>query len=413
MEKFRPPHGDLFRKGTTEDLRRSIQESIKSDINVLEDDYILNVDESEYINYIVEKHKIECPIIHYNDEFLDPRKVMTETHYLSGYYTQESLIERNVYRLYIPYSGETEMLKFCPTTFYLSEWQNISIGTKELYVDILDADNRPETIRQDIDSYNDTMAKMMGFLQNDINSINNQMLIYARETFLSKKEKVKSSQNLIASIGLPIKGNDSQSSTYSVPTVHKKYKQPEAGLNLTNPQHLSPIMDDKIYRDLLTSIQDYGQSLERIPETYKDKDEESIRGLFLANLSSSFESQSSTGESFNNTGKTDIMVRHGNEILFIAECKIWKGPAALLKAITQLLSYLTWRDSKTSLLLFVKNGQMSKVLESVKKTIPNHPSYIRSENQDKDTWLNYTFRMDGDDNKMVKMAVQLFDFKED
>ncbi|MGB0945123.1 MAG: glycosyltransferase, partial [Marinomonas sp.] len=38
---------------------------------------------------------------------------------------------------------------------------------------------------------------------------------------------------------------------------------------------------------------------------------------------------------------------------FIAECKFWKGVDSLLKTISQLLGYLTWRDSKVAVIMSV------------------------------------------------------------
>ena len=57
---------------------------------------------------------------------------------------------------------------------------------------------------------------------------------------------------------------------------------------------------------------------------------------------------SATGETFNSTGKTDILIRHENSNAFIAECKFWTGQKGYLETITQLLGYLTWRDSKAA-----------------------------------------------------------------
>ena len=59
-----------------------------------------------------------------------------------------------------------------------------------------------------------------------------------------------------------------------------------------------------------------------------------------------------TGETFNCKGKTDILIRHQDKNIFVAECKFWEGYEALIKTTNQLLSYTTWRDTKTALIIF-------------------------------------------------------------
>ena len=63
---------------------------------------------------------------------------------------------------------------------------------------------------------------------------------------------------------------------------------------------------------------------------------------------------------------TDICIEQENRAAFVAECKIWKGPAKLRKAIRQLDGYLTWRDSKASLIVFSKNKDFNSVVSSVR-----------------------------------------------
>lgn len=41
-------------------------------------------------------------------------------------------------------------------------------------------------------------------------------------------------------------------------------------------------------------------------------------------------------ETFNSSGKTDILIRVENRNIFIAECKFWRGPKSFGEAIEQL-----------------------------------------------------------------------------
>ena len=114
---------------------------------------------------------------------------------------------------------------------------------------------------------------------------------------------------------------------------------------------------------------------------------------------------STIGETFNKKGKTDILLKHENENIFIAECKIWKGKQYYLDAITQLIGYLTWRDSKTAIILFVKNKNISSVLNNIEEYTPDHPNFVEYVNNENESWFNYIFHMDGDTGIKIKTAV--------
>lgn len=117
--------------------------------------------------------------------------------------------------------------------------------------------------------------------------------------------------------------------------------------------------------------------MERHPSLYEGKDEESLRDQLLLVLASHYEN--TTGETFNKQGKTDILVRHEGSNAFVAECKFWTGQKGYFEAIAQLLSCLTWRDSKTALLLFVKNKQLDPVLAIVTEKTKEHPHFASAE----------------------------------
>ena len=59
---------------------------------------------------------------------------------------------------------------------------------------------------------------------------------------------------------------------------------------------------------------------------------------------------------FNFQGKTDILIRFEERDILVAECKFWKAKA-FLETIDQLLSYLSWRDTKAALIIFNRNAR--------------------------------------------------------
>lgn len=410
MERFTPGRkGDLFKKGQTTDLENWVKKEISKTIQSLDDNSVLNVSEENYISYLTDEFRIECPVVLFDKKWVETRRVLLSNEYPDSYSSlyQEDC-EKTVYRLCIPYVGDREILQYRPSTFTLSLWMNFLVFNDKLIVDILDLDYNVDNIKSTIQSYTSTLQRMMDYLNNDIEKINSSLSLYIQQIFLAQKTKIKKEQDVISSIGIPIK-SENILKTYSVPTVKKRFAKPVV-TNLQKNKSLISTMAEEEYLSILQCINEKGKNIERYPSTVYDQDEETIRYQFLSTLSTTFESYSITGESFNHEGKTDIMIKQGNELLFIAECKIWKGQKQLLKAIDQLMSYLTWRDTKTALLIFNKKTDINTVIHSIQEEIPNHPNYEKLIDEKDNSWFNYSFKRT-DTDETVKMAVMIFDFR--
>ena len=151
-----------------------------------------------------------------------------------------------------------------------------------------------------------------------------------------------------------------------------------------------------------------GRQFERLPSTHKSKQEEDLRDSLLVMLDGQF-GASATGETFNKKGKTDILLKSKEgENIFAAECKFWTGQEGYLKTITQLLKYLTWRDSKAAVIMFVRNKNFSSVLNAVNISTKKHSNYLSYISNEDDTWFNYLFFLNEDNNRQLKLAVMLY-----
>ena len=148
--------------------------------------------------------------------------------------------------------------------------------------------------------------------------------------------------------------------------------------------------------------------LERSPQTFKDMEEEQLRDQFLVPLNSHYEGQS-TGETFNSCGKTDILIRVNDKSIFIAECKIWRGPKFLSNALDQLLGYTTWRDTKTALIIFNRNKNLSNVLNQIEPVVLEHSNCKKSLKYDKETGFRFIFGHPSDSNREIIITVLVFD----
>lgn len=125
---------------------------------------------------------------------------------------------------------------------------------------------------------------------------------------------------------------------------------------------------------------------------------------------------SATGETFNKDGKSDILLRNDGDNIFIAECGMWGGPQTLSGAdevggkISQLLErYLTWRDTKTAVILFVDRDLFSSILEKIPDAVEEHPLCAGLKEKKQKNWWQYSFDRPDDGGNQVDVAILAFD----
>jgi hypothetical protein len=213
---------------------------------------------------------------------------------------------------------------------------------------------------------------------------------------------------MMVSLGVPLKKNDDAPSTFSIPKpeIRKKISiKPTVNAQGYQPE---PSLNDGYYKEILKLINDVGKNFERLPSVYKGKNEETLRDHILMMLDPHFEMGGASGETFNKAGKTDILMRYDSSVVFVAECKFWHGEKGYLATIDQLLSYLTWRDTKAAVIMFVKQKDFSTILGKIMTETGKHPNFLGFTNKADENWFNFRFHINDDPNREVKLAVLLY-----
>ena len=168
-------------------------------------------------------------------------------------------------------------------------------------------------------------------------------------------------------------------------------------------------ISERGYSTILQLIRHVGISFEQTPSTFNIHKEEELRDIVLAFLNGYFEG-GATGETFRKRGKTDICIEEKNRAAFVAECKIWQGEKELIKAVDQLLGYLTWRDVKTALVIFNKKNKNFKRLQKLlPETLKKHPKFEGNVGESTASEWKFVFRSITDEERKVSIQIFLFD----
>ncbi len=244
-------------------------------------------------------------------------------------------------------------------------------------------------------------------MANDVGKLNRQLRSLAEKAISHRRDKLLADRNLVASLGFPLRERPDSSRTYTAPEVRRKLvpAPPPARSDAFEPE---PSLADADYEHILGVLQNMAHVMERSPKAFETMDEEALRIHFLVQLNGHYEGQA-TGETFNYEGKTDILIRSKGKNIFIAECKYWGGPKKLIDTIDQILDYTSWRDTKTAVLLFNRNKDFSKVLESAREATKTHPSYKREIDRSNETEFSFIFANKDDPNRELILTLLAFD----
>lgn len=388
-------------------------QAIDDEIERCPDDYILNVNENDYVSYLNEKFTYEPLTIDTKSEEIDtPREIRED---LSQYYGTNLRYDRyrDGYAIKISYlfSGNSELFRVRPNPYTLISYKisvdnyssRVSFEIKVYSQDVQEFQhakkNAFESAFTNLDNINSCIKKY--------NKSLNDLLI--KKFQIAKKQRL-SKTNFFAAIN--VKKSTNTPSTYGIPVINKK-KIIKPNCPTAKSFSLEPSLDIITYENIVTELIQVGTSMERKPSLYLNKDEEGLRDVFLTMLETRFDGITATGETFNHSGKTDILLKNASDgsNLFIAECKFWRGPKHFQEAINQLFDrYLTWRDTKVALIVFVNGANFTTVLNTISDSTLSHPYYIRQNGTHGTSSNNYIFHLPKDIQKEVFLEIMAFNF---
>jgi hypothetical protein len=150
-----------------------------------------------------------------------------------------------------------------------------------------------------------------------------------------------------------------------------------------------------------------GIAIERSPNTYAQMGEEQFRDVFLVPLNEAYEGLA-RGEVFNFHGKTDILISYKDKNLFIAECKFFNGAKSVSDAIDQLCRYITWRDTKTTLIILSRRKNFTEALKTTMQSIEGHNLFVNRQQVLSETSVHYRFRHPQDVERHFDLTLVAF-----
>lgn len=402
----------LFNEYLVFDVLRAQKQKLKEKIQSLQADYLLNASEQDLVAWLVEEFTLNVPKIDeskiemdYREKQIDvsgdPNRMFFDHHgpfYVAG----------TEFTFMLPFAGDAAFFDVQPQRFtYSSSGSVAALNDNEIHFTYEGANLNSETAKRSFESEVQLIKQNLQNLKIDVDRHNGELEQEIRQQVTQRKQKLLNDAQMAASVGYPIRRREGAPPTYAVPVQLRKPKiaAPPASSSSFKPE---PVLAMEEYENILEIIRNMVQVMERSPKAFEKMGEEDLRTHFLVQLNSQYEG-AATSETFNFQGKTDILIRVDGKNIFIAECKFWGGEKQFLETIDQLLSYLSWRDTKAAIIIFNRNANFSEVLKKISEIASKHKCYKRSLACSGESNFRYVFHQPNDPNREIILSVMAFD----
>ncbi len=401
----------FYKQGEFRDKLESFKTGLRDEIQRQDREYLLKANEEELCNYLTSRHTLEVPVLHDENKNAHPAQdvdIDVSGRFVYAIHDDEGphYVKGISITIAIPFEGDGQIFHFRPSAYSMSGIRGMVVENEiHLKYQRLPQDMDAEKLKKEIDRDIKAIRDHLQTMARDAETHNNFIKLETKRLVTNRKERILKDEGLVGNLGIPIKRREQDAATYTVPIVRRKpvIERPKIQEKAIASE---PILQELEYNHILELISKMALVMERSPKAFRDMEEESLRWQFLVPLNSHYEMAG--GETFNYTGKTDILIRYEAKNVFIAECKIWHGAKALLETINQLLGYTSWRDTKTAVILFNKNENFSAVLSQIPDTVKKHPCFKREIGEGGETSFRYVFHQPNDKERELILTVSCF-----
>ncbi len=388
------------------------------DIESMENNRVAQTSKSELEDYFISRARLEPLKLHPEQRYVKDQTAIRLSEggealpIDSGF--APCTISGTRLRVAVPFDGERKLWHLQPTGYDPEPCPEIEIGGREIILTFEFPDNQANRLRlrKKIADATERLIEPLAHLRTEVDHHNKTLPSLISEALETKWKRAVAVHGTVARLGIPLKRNGSELSlTLPVSRRRRPVTLPAPSPDLYRPE---PVLLEAEYEYILSVIRNMAVTMERAPKAFAHLNEEAIRQHFLVQLNGHF-CGTATGETFNANGKTDILIRYGNRNVFIAECKFWRGPSGFSDTISQLLGYLSWRDSKAALLIFHRNqtnqkdeDQITAVGKKMHERMTTHPGYRKTLSVSANGEGRYVFTKDSDEDRAITIATMLF-----
>lgn len=356
----------LFNKNDMSNLSRQYLLEAGNAVQKIPSDELLSTPTEDIVATLMDKYSFTSPTLRRDEAYIDgPHEV--DLH--RNEFGEQIVLRGTLIALVVPFDGEGGMFYMNP-----NRWGGVpraNLHHNDLVLTVRGVNLQTDAVGKQLEAQLNEIEAFLRWQKEIENQHRETLPRQLRPIIEARKQKLLADRHMVANLPFKVRVRPEEEQTYVAPVTRKRIVVDRPAT--ATPFKPEPILDESDYQPILKVIGDMSISIERSPSTFAKMGEEQLRDVFLVPLNGYFEG-AAAGETFNAEGQTDILIRVDGRNIFIAECKIWRGPQYLKEAIDQLFTYLTWRDTKSAIIVFNRNKDFSAVLSSIRETVNAHPN---------------------------------------
>lgn len=360
--------GTLFdKKPFSESSRRSFEPAgyVDNLINTVSRDQILSLPAADVIEHLFDRLRID-PLIIYHDrklveDFEHHARVTSQWNHDEESFVSQFSPATDRFRILIPFTGDCFLWSLRPANYVppfpkgeIREDSDRKSGTLVLDFAFTDEELDENSVLARVSREIETIDFYISSSTAEVNRHNTELRQFIQRSISQRRDRALRAKGIAYKLGIPLRRNPDAPPIEPV-RMERRFITPLPSPP-GRPFEPEPGIENEQYEHILNVTRHGLRTFEETPQTCSKLNEEDLRNLLLANLNSHYEGDAS-GETFRNKGRTDIRIGARDRTAFVAECKVWRGPSGFRSTIGQLLSYLTWRDSKAAVIVFNKRNQ--------------------------------------------------------
>jgi hypothetical protein len=391
----------LFSGADVQVAFKNVQGNAETEIANYSDDYVLGHSIEDLTESVYDKYAVKTLVLD-----LDAKGIDWVDGYVPEYmtpnpnYDQQPGVKGRIYSLRVPYTGEEYLFHYMPMPPPPNP-AHASVSNTEVVFTAGGAWHTSDPINKQFDANIATLEDGVARVEKNVTPFNAALRNVIIARLAHRIETAKKTRETTQGLKYPLRRRDNAPETFRLPEKPKQLTPKPVKVDK------SYVLDEADYQNILKICESMSLVMERSPSVFIEAGEEHIRVHYLVQLNGQYQGEA-TGETFNHVGDTDILIRHENKNVFVAECKFWGGYEAMKKTADQLLGYTTWRDTRTALIIFNRNLDFTNVISEAQRAMKDHQHYKSGPAEESETRLRYIFSHPEDKQRDIIVTLLLF-----
>lgn len=408
----------LFTKSSLHKHLRLRQQAALDEARRLDDQTLLYGDLTAEAKRLAENHRLVTPVL--EKPVIDGPKGVSlspqELRGLPGFFSSGLPAPREGYRgtqvrVLVPFRGTPDLFEYQPSHFTLSppHAQLDKAGRQLVFTDrFLESQYNPSTYLPTVAGKIKPFEWWLTQVEAEVGPYNKRLLQGILNILEERRRQLTETLRQAELHGLGSTFDPSRVARLLFEARERAELSLLGRPTLPHPQQAA-LLPEHDYALVLEALDRFARRLERSNTVVRELGEEALRDVLLAALNMYFPGQA-TGETFNWTGKTDLLVQYGGQTAFVGECKFWGGEKMFLETVDQLLGYLTSRDLLTAVVVFNRTRDISAVAAKILVAVRAYAQDVEEREIDL-AQRRFRFRLSHPQDRTLRLdlAVLLYD----